>query len=664
MMIKSPTSLRIFVPSTIEKLDQTAEPTLETLTGEDYLGTSIASGGHCVNAMDGYPHRPFQSDTNTSASTWRIDAALDQREKAGFVIVDQHNLRDVYAAATKSQTSVHHHTSDSFAGSTEVDPSLELSGMISKVAPRLSFVDDNSEYITISSDSKLNIDNHNFTIIVDFEMSESVAITGSMVGSGLGQYDWFIITRASGYIWLRFKNTGGTTYDFEDYPVEFDVNNRVRGAFVGAWDGDSLTVYTYKNGAVVGSQTRTMSGRFNTGSIKYIWRTVQTEGELNYLSLYNRSLSAEEILNDYSLTSIQIIDKWGSPEDLLGSNNATSDFQTEANATTGWTDVNATSSSVDSTEGFSPHNGTYMLKTTSLDVNMHTYQSFTTVVGKQYRVSGWLRDTAIANGSYTLRIGTSAGGNTLGESSALSANDTWQYREVEFTATGTTTYVSLYKTNTGGPVSIYADGVRAMQIGCVAEYDPSGINQGDGKWYDSSDNSLDGTITGAKYIDVPIDVDDFYLAIFDSEVDARYWFVNFNADGLTGADDALIGQIAFGKVYSFNTELSPSGGYSGNISYGIDSSETDAGYVLAEERYGERPSWSLAFAPQNESDYEKLQEMLGYLRGSKYPFWICFNYDSLTPVIHRVRVDDSLDWSYNYGSEQPWNNTLNIVEDL
>jgi hypothetical protein len=219
---------------------------------------------------------------------------------------------------------------------------------------------------------------------------------------------------------------------------------------------------------------------------------------------------------------------------------------------------------------------------------------------------------------------------------------------------------------------MFADGVYVSQIGCVAEYDPSGINEGDATWYDSSDNDLDGTITGAKYINVPTGTDDYYLAEFGSEVNAQYWFFQFNADGLTGVAgvDTLVGQVAFGKAYSYDVgETSDFPGldtYSGDAAFpGVDVQETDAGNFLTQKRFGRRERFDIEFTPMTETQFLNLQEMAEALDGPKLPFWVSFNWGETDTIVHRVRLDDDVSWSYNYiASERRWPSLrLSMVSD-
>lgn len=66
-----------------------------------------------------------------------------------------------------------------------------------------------------------------------------------------------------------------------------------------------------------------------------------------------------------------------------------------------------------------------------------------------------------------------------------------------------TTYVTIWAYLTNGEV-ITIDDFSIRQTGCVAQYEPSGID--DGKWYDASGSNLDGTVSGAVVVNPPTNV--------------------------------------------------------------------------------------------------------------------------------------------------------------
>lgn len=153
-----PNEITFFIPSTIEKLDQTTDPTIEGVEGTDYLGNTFGDGAQIVNAMDSYSNRPF--DAKATSLTWRTDAELDEREDVGFIMVDQHNIRSNFPASVKEQIDMHYNTVDTFATATQAVMTKEFSGKLGKDQYiNLDGVDDN---VTVSDSSEIDFGTGSF----------------------------------------------------------------------------------------------------------------------------------------------------------------------------------------------------------------------------------------------------------------------------------------------------------------------------------------------------------------------------------------------------------------------------------------------------------------------------------------------------------------------
>jgi len=226
--------------------------------------------------------------------------------------------------------------------------------------------------------------------------------------------------------------------------------------------------------------------------------------------------------------------------------------------------------------------------------------------------------------------------------------------------------VSKWSALAGSLAQVDLNILGARTANLDASYTCTGLNEGDGKWYDDSGNDLDGTVTTAEFHDTPGGTDyGFYLAEYTKTEDL-FWFIRFNASGLTGVAsvDALLGQIVIGEMFEFNG-LIPDGGFDGDYEYpGITINENETGIVQTEEKYGLKQSWSIGFQLSTPAQFRSLRKMVDLLKGSLYPFYISFNYDQIMPRIYRVRLNGGLKWSYNYGLSQPWLPTLEIVMDI
>jgi len=190
--------------------------------------------------------------------------------------------------------------------------------------------------------------------------------------------------------------------------------------------------------------------------------------------------------------------------------------------------------------------------------------------------------------------------------------------------------------------------------GVGIELTHDGLDDVGNDWHTNIDNA-DATVSGV-FMNTPTGSDHgFWFAEYD-EVDKKYYFSYFNPDTETGraAYDTVIGQIIQGRIFTFNG-MKPAAGFSGDVSYpGIIIDESLNGIVQTEKRYGRKHQFNIGFQVSTRKQFEYLQAMFEILDGSLYPFYICFNYDDPTPVIHRVRVSGGINWNYQFISSQPW----------
>lgn len=219
---------------------------------------------------------------------------------------------------------------------------------------------------------------------------------------------------------------------------------------------------------------------------------------------------------------------------------------------------------------------------------------------------------------------------------------------IEFIATGTTP-------------TTWANLSKVVKIGAVGEWAPDGINKNDGKWYDSSTNSLDGTISGARYHLTPAgDKYEFYLAEF-TEASARYWFIKFNDDGLTGSTgkDFGFGQIWIGSKYTpavnpnfGNTEGADYSGVVKKTSYGGDS--------LTAKKYGRKRIFEYSWSEVTQAQKEDWEVFFDEIGGTQWPFLLTEDGDKASPLTYGGQLIDDPQWTYA-GHDQ-WSLTIRIRE--
>lgn len=162
---------------------------------------------------------------------------------------------------------------------------------------------------------------------------------------------------------------------------------------------------------------------------------------LTYLLGKYLAASAAGMTNQIPFTSLDVADSGtlDSTEMLTNGNFA---------ATTGWTASSCTLT-VASNQGT-------VTETSASVTAPNIRQAITTVIGERYRASALFKGTLssdLSGAGGSLRIGTSAGGSQLGSyyASSYTADETlW----VEFVATATTTYFSLYHASSNAVVGV------------------------------------------------------------------------------------------------------------------------------------------------------------------------------------------------------------------
>ena len=332
--------------------------------------------------------------------------------------------------------------------------------------------DQDSDFITVSDSADIDFGTGPFTIEW-FGRLAGFANVGSSLNSILAK-DQLATDPSYGLIMLsndkiRFdvNNVGGADSD-SAATLNTDVH------IIGTRDSAGL-ITLYING-VAQADTETETGDVDNAADLIFGDDSTTTRELNgeseYIRLWNRALSAAEVLTQYnggSYLAVPAADQWGNQTDITPTGQAWSDSNTEGNSVAGLTETLCTISSV-TAAGETPaatHAGTWMVKMALASGSSYCGDSFSTVIGEKYRASGWCYVPAGTGGFTQLRVGTSLNNNDLG-SSTYTTRDAWTYVQVEYTATTTTTYISSLNSAPSG--NMYVDDVGNVQIGAVAEW--------------------------------------------------------------------------------------------------------------------------------------------------------------------------------------------------
>lgn len=140
----------------------------------------------------------------------------------------------------------------------------------------------------------------------------------------------------------------------------------------------------------------------------------------------------------------------------------------------------------------------YEVATTTTD--RFTWKAYNGSAGKSYRITMDVKDGTASGVSFSLFYNDGSGftdGNTHTTTSS------WTTYTFEYTQQldDATTYAGIHIPNSLSGNNIEIKNYKVIQIGCVADYSPEGITAD--TWYDKSGNGLDGTVNGAKPVNLP-----------------------------------------------------------------------------------------------------------------------------------------------------------------
>ena len=644
------------------RFNRSAEPTVEGDSVTDSLGDTVSAGGQVPDLTDTQRHTRITATDNGVGDTYRFDMALDQAITADFAILDNHTLRTTFNEAVGNNINIHHDSDAVFAGATKISPSQVYSGLVGKDRPYLDF-DGVNDTVTVADNAALEFNNGDGSIEawVNFpDATENIYIYNRREDG-------------SNIIRMLIDNSGATTLNCT--------------AFIGAtnmqvastsWSPESNRwyhlVWTFVNGGAnaiyIDGTSQTLSIDIQTGGTiemtasltPALTQSTYNQMRLMVLRQWNRALSGSDVTNLNNGNLVPAADQWGSQTTLVANGTAWTGA-TGATPPDSWSVVTAGTFTIVDRSGDSgaPPGAAASLRiavNSTPTANPSITQAMTVVANKAHRFSIWARrDTA---DGYKLRIGTSSGGAEIYDSGTL-INTVWTYTTTEFTPTGTTIYVTLIVTDGDAAEKCYFDDASVIQIGCVAEYSPDGINPDEGVWYDTSDNNLDGTITGATAKDTP-DVTDGDLTIIEfAEAEDRYWFFELNPDALTADGNTQYGQIAVGKKFAPIT--APTLTVPERQDYGgVRLATTRGGRRSANRRHGRRRSWELTWdyiSEREKTDFEALLEETG---GGEYPMWFTLNSGDRRPVFYYGRIVNSP--TFTPAASQVYRVTLVVEEEL
>jgi hypothetical protein len=171
------------------------------------------------------------------------------------------------------------------------------------------------DYAQISNNSAINFGSGGFTIECVFKPNSTQLggnfpavinkSTGDFTSPALGVTGWILFWRTSSNIYQFSLGDSSSTVNTVNFPTSINNDNTWRNISVTIPSGSNL-INGYYNGVLVASTTRTLTGStdINVNLTIGTWREFGRElnVELSIAKIYNRALSAQEILQNYNAT--------------------------------------------------------------------------------------------------------------------------------------------------------------------------------------------------------------------------------------------------------------------------------------------------------------------------------------------------------------------------
>ena len=623
-------------PNEISEILTAGEPTLEVETGTDSFGRALAAGDQATDVLNGNPLSALTIDTNAVSLAQYIAIALDRRVQADTAILLGLNARDTYPGDVRNNFTLKHHTSDVYGSATAVVPNSEYAGIIGRAMASLSFDgDDDLVTATLGSDGKFTA---SFTIEAWIQSTELTAGAGIITMLDGNDDGWRLIFNA-GQIWASIN-----TIDVKTTGTPIDGNNElihVVAVFdTTTADGGQIYIDGVADGPAVDVSGQTLAITTNDAKIG-----VSSVMNGHDIVLYNRALSASEVLARFNGGEIATADRWGIIRYASDFSSSTDGFASTLNV--------VAEQIASATDGVTA-------KSDPLRINCDTTN------GEHYT-----QKTAIPNldvtrlHRMTLEYLIPDAGGTGGANPNVDGFDITDSGQIVLSlkstgatpaVIGTWTTVSIEFTPSEDDIRFYMrDGsansfvgsttdvlfihnIRYEQLGAVAEYASEGISD---KWYDRSSNNLDGTISGADKINMATGtLKDIYVSKF-TEINSANLYMDLNTDGLTGADNLENTGIIIGKAFSINKI--ERGSYTAPPNYpGVKKREIQGGSFLSNVQYGRRNVFRWKWVGLTDAEMDRLEAIYTAQNGKQRLLAIGVKEDNNDEKFYPVKFNSAL----------------------
>lgn len=647
------------------------------------------------------------------SNDYRFDLALNTRKAIDFVVIDGHNLLDVFPASLNRSIKLYHHSSDSFGAATKIIDTVVMSGLFGKRGPFNRYNGFNA--ITNADSATAYPTGYPFTVTGWFRVNPGDGGNIiSLVDKDVGNVQFSVqILAGTGLPRLLARNTdaqistGAGTYDDGEWRF-------IAGVFV-----DETTRRLYVGGVLddpsPNTTSVTASADIDRLSLGGLGDSTPGFGTMDVKEgmLHNRIIAPKELEQmalGVPVPKPTIIGANSSMDNIGGwVFNGTAGFDTDKLTMTGdSTNDNRFTLTVPTAVTGNRQLLVYEVTANSLVGGTSTTQLKIGAVSSNEIFDDQFISSAVGEQSVPVQVPRGTGGDNIivfslrsiavsGDISVKNVylvdldtlvtfpllQDQWGEQvaaavsivtgdRCRIVTKGTSDFVSIGAADNDIGTVFTATGAGSGTgtvdiFGAVACYQPEGISADQGKWLDRSSNNLHGVNTNVENINAP-DPNNlgYYLMRFDKVAQALYWFLSINEDNDLPLALQKYGQWSLGLSRLFN--LTASQQFGGDVSYpGVDVVETDSGTFDATKRYGNRDKFIVPLEFKDRVTWNNLQEVLEIIGGRELPFYmeVLPLDDEDESVIYRVRQQsNNTPFAYLFGSGHPWRGGLALEVDL
>ena len=290
---------------------------------------------------------------------------------------------------------------------------------------------------------------------------------------------------------LNFEDSSGSlTTKILSYDMSADYGTPTH--YVLTFDRDANATL-YKNGSSVASVDISAVSSIDIGDGNTAAGQFGSSGSYGVLGTFYRFRTWNKLADAKALferSDVDYADQYGSQTSKILNGTA---WTSASGSTppTSWTAANSATYTIDSSSGSGSEPALKIQRST--DSNPYIYQTFSAVVGKQYRVKYRVKNVDATH--VRVGIGSSAVGTQYNATDTTATS--WQDFEQTYTATTSTFSVYVQVATSTGTQSGYIDSLVVEQVGCVSDYQTQWANPSQSLTVQDASGAADGTCSAS-----------------------------------------------------------------------------------------------------------------------------------------------------------------------